>query len=141
MTYFANIPNKRDKIFSGILYLGVYVPLIAWVPLIWLIVVNIKKITIKDFLKYHCYQALLFNMLVFFLPGLLTTLVSFISNLLSILLFFDNTISILASINEWVLNLYFIAIKVIAIYAVIWTMRGKYTDLPPISQAVNYLLR
>lgn len=141
MNYFGNIPDTKEKIFMGALYLGIFIPLLAWVPIIVLIVVNIRQISIKDFIRYHCYQALMFNMLVFFLPGLLTVLANFIGTFLSLFLIFDNSIALMNSLTGLLVNAYYILMQIAAVYALIWTLRGKYTYMPPISQAVNMMLR
>jgi hypothetical protein len=113
----------------------------VFVPIGWIIITNIRKIYQKDFVKYHCYQAVLLNMIIFFLPNFLSLLVSFLSNLLGIFSIFANSVTLLEFISKWVLQAYSLGVQVLAIYALIWTLRGKYTYIPQISQAVNYLLR
>ena len=138
---FYQIPNFKEKLLSASMYLGVYIPLFSWFPLIWLIVINVRRMSVKDFIKYHCYQAILFNMLAFFLPQIFSLLIDFIGNILSFMVIFENTIALLNSMKDLVLVGYFILIKIIAIYGIIWTLRGKFAYIPPISQAVNLLLR
>jgi hypothetical protein len=95
----------------------------------------------KDFNKYHCYQAVLFNMIAFALPKIFELLVEFLANLLSITIIFENSAGILVSSANWLVSIYYILIKIAALYAIIWTARGRFTEIPYISQAVNQLLR
>lgn len=135
-------PELKDKMICASFYTGVFFPfLMPWVPVIWIIVANLRKIHLKDFVKYHCYQAVLLNMVFFALPKILTLLANFIANLLSITVILEKSAIFIQSFVVYGLSIYFILIKVISIYAVIWTARGRFTYLPPISQAVNLLLR
>jgi hypothetical protein len=133
--------NTRDKIICAFLYTAKLIPLLAWGPIIWLVVANIKKIYLKDFIRYHCYQALLVNMLIFFLPHFFVLLMSFVTNLLDILVIFGNSVQLLNLIQNWVLKFYDIGSSLVIIYAFVWTIRGRFTYIPSISQAVNLLLR
>lgn len=136
-----NVPSTKDKILCGFLYTGIFIGFMTIVPLAWIIIANIRKIYLKDFVKYHCYQAVLFNMIVFFLPSLFSLLIEFLTNILSMLVVFDNTISLINLLCVWILKAYDVLVKVIAFYGIIWTWRGRYTYIPPLSQAVNHLLR
>jgi hypothetical protein len=140
MVYF-NAPSFKDKIFCSLMYLGCLFPLFVFYPFIWLIIANLKKIPTKDFVKYHIYQAILFNMIAFFLPEIFQVLVNIFSGILDFFTIFGNTVSLLGSFKNFVIGIYFILIKAIALYGIIWTFRGKYTYIPPVSQAVNLLLR
>jgi len=102
---------------------------------------NIKNLPMKDFVRYHCYQAILFNMIAGFLPQLLGLVVSFIANLLSLLVIFQNSANLLVQATGTIIAVYWLLVKGAAIYAIVWTLRGRFTYLPPISQAVNLLLR
>lgn len=133
--------DLKDKWISATLYTGIFFPVMSWVPIIWIIAINIMKHPIKDFIKYHCYQAILFNMIVFALPQVLSAVVKFIATLLSITVIFENSGNLLVGLVAQIIPLYFLFIKVVAIYAFIWTARGRFTYMPPISQAVNLLLR
>lgn len=141
---YSNLPTVTEKLICAFFYAAIFltfIPFITWLPLVWILIINIRRLPAKDFVKYHCYQALLFNMIALFLPQLLVLLISFLSNLLSIFAVFDGTITLLNSLTVWILSVYYIVIKIAAVYAAIWTLRGKFTYLPPISQAVNMLLR
>lgn len=138
---YGNIPTMRDKLICASFYTALFIPLISWVPIIWVVIANIQKKHMPDFIKYHCYQAILVNMLAYFLPQLLTLLIQFTSNLLSLMVIFDNSILLMNSFNAWFVSVYFIFIKLVAIYGILWTVRGKYTYMPPISQAINMMLR
>lgn len=143
------VPTLQDKILCAILYAGLFVPLITYLPIIWIIVARLKKIYLKEFVLYHCYQALLFNMLIFFLPNAFDLLLSFTVNLLDILfaiipltkLFSDGSSLNLLGIKSFILENYFIFIRILSFYAIIWTLRGKYTNIPPLSKAINHFLR
>jgi hypothetical protein len=138
---FFQAPKIQDRLLCSVLYTGVFIPFITWMPLIWLIIINLRKEYVKDFVKYHCYQAILFNMIVFFLPQLLNLLVDFVSNILSLVSIFDNSVFLLKNICSWLIKVYYLLIELVAVYAIIWTARSKFTYIPPISQAVNLLLR
>jgi hypothetical protein len=137
----VNIPTTKDKILCSVLYSSYFIPLMTFVPIIWIIVSNIRKIYQKDFVKYHCYQAVLLNMIIFFLPSFFSLLISFLSNFLGIFTIFENSISLLGYLSQTLLQAYNLLAQVLTIYAIIWTLRGKYTYIPKISQAINYLLR
>ncbi len=141
-----SLPSVRDKLICAALYSSIFLPMdvglvVNFLPIVIIIYANIKKIYLKDFIKYHCYQAILFNMLVNFLPQLLSLLINFLTTLLSLFVIFNNSIVLIQSFTSWFINIYFIFIKVVAVYAIIWTTRGRYTYMPPLSQAVNLLLR
>lgn len=140
MMYF-NAPNFKDKIFCSLMYLGTFIPLFIYYPFIWLIVANLKKIPNKDFVKYHLYQSILFNMIALFLPEIFAKLIDTLIIILSFIPVFENTIFLLEQTKLFSLNAYFILVKLLGLYAIIWTFRGKFTYLPPLSQAVNLLLR
>jgi hypothetical protein len=136
-----NIPTAKDKIICSILYTSYFIPLISFVPIAWIIIANIKKIYLKDFIKYHCYQAVLLNMIIVFLPSLFSLIVNFVSNALGLFSIFENSVALLEFLGKNFLEFYSYFIQLLALYAVLWTLRGKYTYIPQISQAVNYLLR
>jgi hypothetical protein len=153
-----NTPDAKDKILCSLLYTGIFIPFATLAPIVWIVVANIKKIYLKEFVKYHCFQAVLFNMIIFFLPGLFDLLVSFIGNILEVFIVFAQSLnlpeeiqgfiisseSLLNLLNQFkalILQIYSIFIKVLTFYAIVWTARGKFTYIPPISQAVNQLLR
>jgi len=136
-----NTPTAKDKIMCSILYTSYFIPLISFVPIVWIIIANIKKIYLKDFIKYHCYQAVLLNMIIFFLPSLFSLIINFLSNALGLFSIFENSVALLGFLGKNFLEFYTYFIQLLALYAVLWTLRGKYTYIPQISQAVNYLLR
>lgn len=133
--------SARDKILCGLLYTGIFIPFVNWAPLVWIILINIGKVRAGDFVRYHCYQALIFNMVAFFLPQLFSLVVGLFADILSLLVVFENSANLLRGFSSWLISNYFIFIQIVAIYGVIWTMRGKYTYMPPVSQAANMLLR
>ncbi len=141
MSFYSHNPDWREKIPCAFFYTGIYVPFVSWIPMVWVIVASIKNIHLKDYVRYHCYQAILFNMIAGFLPQLLRLLVSFIANLLSLLTIFQNSANLLVQATDGLIAGYWIFIQLVSIYALIWTLRGRFTYLPPISQAVNLLLR
>lgn len=153
-----NNPDTKDKVLCAVLYTGIFLPYITLAPIIWIVFANIKKIHLKEFVKYHCFQAVLFNMIIFFLPGFFDLVISFLGNLFGIVIVAANSINFPEPINSlilstegfstallqfknFVLGIYMIFAHVLTFYAVIWTARGKYTYIPPISQAVNQILR
>lgn len=141
MNHYPNVPNMKERLACSALYLGSFIPLIGWVPLVWIIVINVRKMHVKDFVKYHCYQSLLFNMVALFLPQLIGVLIEILSSFLDLFGFFGNTVALLNSGFSFIVPFYYLFIQIVSIYALIWTIRGKYTYLPPISQAINNLLR
>jgi len=136
-----NVPNLGDKLICASLYTGLFIPVLSWIPILWIITSSLRKSYMKDFNKYHCYQAVLFNMIAFALPKIFELLVEFLANLLSITIIFENSAGILVSSANWLVSIYYILIKIAALYAIIWTARGRFTEIPYISQAVNQLLR
>jgi hypothetical protein len=133
--------SLKDRIICAFLYSGVFLSFVNWIPLVWIIVAAIRKQYLPDFVKYHCYQAILFNMILGFLPELIKLLVSFTGNFLNLFGIFTKIIQYLNSFTNWFLGVYFIFIQILAVYAIVWTLRGRYTYVPPISQAINLLLR
>lgn len=141
-----NQPKIKDKLicstlYSGILFGGSFFEIMTWVPIIWIVVASIRKSYLPDFIKYHCYQALLFNMIATFLPQLLKLLTSFIANIIDFIPAMHQLAVSINSLTNQFIWVYFIFIKLVAAYAVVWTLRGRYTYIPPISQAVNLVLR
>lgn len=139
-------PKIRDRLicatlYSGILIGGDFYDVVTWVPVVWIVVAAIRKSYLPDFIKYHCYQAILFNMIATFLPRLLKLLTSFIANILDLFPVLHQVANLLNTYTDHFIWAYFIFIKLVAAYAVIWTLRGRYTYIPPISQAVNLILR
>lgn len=130
-----------DKIICASFYAAIFIDLLTWVPLVWIIIASLRKQYLPDFIKYHCYQAILFNMITSFFPQLLRLLIKFITSLLDLFSIFANTISLLNTFTNWFVGVYFVFIQLVAVYAIIWTLRGRYTYVPPLSQAVNLLLR
>ncbi len=135
------LPSIRERIISAVFYTAFFFLPMALGPLICLLIVNLRRIYIKDFFKYHCYQAMLFNMIIFLLPQIFSLLVEFLITILNLLVIFANSAGLLADFKNFILQTYEILIAVVVIYAIVWTARGKFTYLPPISQAVNLLLR
>ena len=136
-----NTAELRDKLICAVLYTGLFIPVMSWIPILWIIFAKIQQLSMKDFVKYHCYQAILFNMIAFVLPRIILLISKFIATLLSITVIFENSGTLLVKLILQIIPIYFLFVKVIAIYAIIWTARGRYTYMPPISQAVNLLLR
>lgn len=134
-------PDWRDKLICASFYLGVFINIFVLIPLVWMVVANLRRIHLKDFVKYHCYQAILLNMIIFFLPKLLGLLAGFLANLLSITVIFEQSGALLINLTNWFLPIYMVLIRVLALYAVIWTARGKFTYIPAISDAIDRHLR
>ena len=160
-----NIPDTKEKILCSVLYICPLLPqssliflLISFSPIVYFIYARSRNLHLKDFIKYHCFQAVLLNMVIFFLPDLFHLLVSFLANIFELIVISLNSLplpefvknliassgNLIDALQEFTLVLlgfYSVLIKVLAIYAAVWTFRGKYTYVPPISQAVNQLLR
>jgi hypothetical protein len=141
-------PDLKDKFLCAIFYVCPFLAvgsllfyLVSFTPLLYFMLSNAKKWNIKDFVKYHCLQAALLNMIIFFLPDLFNLLASFLLMVLDYLVIFENSVNLLTQLKEIIISLYYVLIRVLAVYAMVWTLRGKYTYIPPISQAVNQLLR
>lgn len=134
-------PSIKTKFACAMLYTAIFIGLMTWVPIIWIMIINVRRLAVSDFIRYHCYQAMLFNMISFFLPQLFNLLIKFLLNIISLINIFASTVSSLNIASNWITQIYFVFIKVLAIYAIIWTARGRFTYIPPISQAVNLLLR
>lgn len=141
MSFYSHSPNWREKIPCAFFYMGIFIPYVSWIPLIWILAASIRNIHLKDYVRYHCYQAILFNMIAGFVPQLFSLVISMIANFLSLLAIFENSANALVSGTELIVTVYWGLIRITAIYALIWTLRGRFTYLPPISQAVNLLLR
>ena len=157
-----NIPDMKEKFLCALLYSCPFLArgslaylLISFAPVIYIVYCNYKKIYIKDFVKYHCFQALILNMIIFFLPDLFNLLISFFANLLQIVLLTissanlpeeiaigaNDFVKTIDQMKNFILQIYQTLILVLTLYAIVWTARGKYTYIPPVSQAVNQLLR
>jgi hypothetical protein len=157
-----NVPDMKEKFLCATLYICPFLVrgslaylLISFAPVIYIVFCNYKKIYLKDFVKYHCFQALILNMIVFFLPDLFNLLIAFFENLFEVFFlaissmnlpeemsigindFFDS----IHGIKSFILQIYQTLILVLTLYAIVWTARGKFTYIPPVSQAVNQLLR
>lgn len=138
---YINVPSKREKIFCAVFYLSVFMPILFFFPVIYLVVLNVRKMYMSDFLKYHLYQSILFSMVIFFLPDLVFAIFRFLSTFLSLFAVFDNSIALMGGVITWIAKIYAIAIQVLSLYAFIWTLRGKFTYIPAISRAIDSMLR
>lgn len=134
-------PSIKTKFACSMLYTAVFISLMTWVPIIWIIVINVRRLNVSDYIRYHCYQAMLFNMIAFFVPQLFNLLIEFLINIVNLIGVFGSATASLSIASNWIIHVYFMFIRVIAVYAIIWTARGRFTYMPPISQAVNMLLR
>ena len=157
-----NIPDMKEKLLCAMLYICPFLArgslaylLISFAPVIYIVFCNYRKVYLKDFVKYHCFQALILNMIVFFLPDLFNLLINFLQNLLNVFfvalssanlpeeisLSINNFFSTVEQMKVFILGIYQTLILVLSLYAMVWTARGKFTYIPPVSQAVNQLLR
>ncbi len=151
MMSFYNIPSPKEKLFAASFYLGIFFSLLSWYPFIVILVINIRRIYVKDFLRYHAYQAMLLNMILTLVPNLIGLVISLLSDILS--LFGIHLSQLLSQLCTWqitianqtimfnLLYVYNIFCLALGVYMIVWTARGRFTYLPPVSQAINYLLR
>jgi hypothetical protein len=131
-----------ERILCSIGYLSFLVPLTGFIPLVWIILGNLRKVHMSEFAKYHCYQAVMFSMIIYFFPRLISLLLKILNSLLAVFGdIFIGTIGLLNTLSVIFFQAYFYAAAIVTVYAVVWTIRSKYTYMPPISQAVNSILR
>lgn len=133
--------NLKDRVLCALLYTAPFLGIMTWAPILTLIFINLKKIKVKDFVQYHCYQTLLLNMLMFFIPRLAELLIRFLETMLDLFMAHNHFFRFFGALIHKAGQAYSIAIMLLAAYGIIWTLRGRFTHIPSISQAVNLLLR
>ena len=133
--------SGRDRLLGGLAYAGMFVPLLPLALVVCIVLDNLGRIRLTTFLKYHCYQALILNIVFYFLPGFISTAMKFLAGLLDLTVVFAKTGPILLQFSSFVTGSFGILILAVTIYGMLWTFMGKYTHIPVISQGVNMFLR
>ncbi len=137
MSFHSDKPNWQERIICSSFYLAAPFPALSSIPLLWIIISMMRGVHMRDFARYHCYQTVLYSMTVHFFPDFFRLLIGILANFIGLLAIFQNSADALVSGAESIIQFYERFIIIVTIYALIWTLRGRFTYLPPISQAVS----
>jgi uncharacterized membrane protein len=136
MRTFTQIPDIKEKIGAGIAYLTLGI----W-GLIWLLISRRNYFDQKDFIRFHCYQSILLGLLYMFIPQGISILFSLIIQIIGLVpgtLFITNPIHVMHGLIQGLIHY---GGLVLIIYCVIFSLFGRYTNIPFISQIINRMLR
>lgn len=132
----TQIPNIKEKINCAAAYLTFGI----W-GLIWLLISRKNAYEQKDFVLFHCYQSLFIGMLFAFLPQGLAILFSLIIQIIAIIpssTFITDQLHVIHGLVQTFVRYGGLGL---IIYCVVYSMFGKYTNLPWVSQVINRMLR
>ena len=132
----TQLPDIKEKIGAAITYLTLGI----W-GLIWLLISNRNYFDQKDFIRFHCYQSIFVGLIYMFIPQGFAILFSLIVQIIGLIpgtLFVTDGIHVVHGILQSVFHYGLLAL---IIYCVIFSLLGKYTNIPYVSQLVNRMLR
>lgn len=132
----SQIPDIKEKIGGGVAYLTFGI----W-GLIWLLLSRRTYFEQKDFVRFHCFQSIFIGILYMFIPQGLAILFSLITQFTGFIpgvSLITSTLHVLHGILQSIIHY---GGLVLIIYCVIFSLYGKYTNIPWISQMINRMLR
>ena len=132
----TQIPDVKEKIGAAIAYLTLGV----W-GLVWLLISRKHYFDQKDFVRFHCYQSLFLGMLYLFIPQGIAILFSLITQIFGLLPLLSALVEGLHIIHGMSQSVIHYGGLLLIIYCVIFSLFGKYTNIPWISQIINRMLR
>ena len=132
----SQIPDTKEKIGAGISYLSLGI----W-GLVWLILSRKNYYEQKDYVRFHCYQSIFIGILYMFIPQGLAILFSLLIQIIGLvpgINFVSKSFHVIHGILQTALHYGLLAL---VLYCVVFSLYGKYTNIPWISQMVNRMLR
>lgn len=132
----TQIPNIKDKIGASVSYLTLGI----W-GLIWLLISSRSYFDQKDFIRFHCYQSIFVGLLYMFIPQGFAILFSLIIQILGLIPFLAPVTNGLHVAHGILQQGFHYGLLALIVYCVIFSLFGKYTNIPYISQIANRMLR
>ncbi len=132
----TQIPDIKEKIGAAVAYLTLGI----W-GLIWLLISSRNYFDQKDFVRFHCYQSIFVGLLFMFIPqglAILSSLTIQIIGLIPGTSFVTNGIHVVHGVLQ---SIFHYGLLALIIYCVIFSLLGKYTAIPYVSQIINRMLR
>ena len=132
----TQIPNVKDKIGAAVTYLTLGI----W-GLIWLLISSRNYFDQKDFIRFHCYQSIFVGLLFMFIPQGFSILFSLIIQIIGLI---PGTLPVIEPIHVFhgiLQTAFHYGLLGLIIYCVIFSLFGKYTNIPYVSQIANRMLR
>ena len=132
----TQIPDIKDKIGAAVAYLTLGI----W-GLIWLLISSRNYFDQKDFIRFHCYQSIFVGLLYMFIPQGFAILFSLITQILGLIPFLAPIVEGLHVAHGFLQTGFHYGLLALVVYCVIFSLFGKYTNIPYISQIANRMLR
>ena len=132
----TQIPDIKEKISAAATYLTLGI----W-GLIWLLISKRSYFDQKDFVRFHCYQSIFVGLLYMFIPQGFAILFSLITQILGLIPFLSPVTDGLHVAHGIIQTAFHYGLLALIIYCVIFSLFGKYTNIPYISQIINRMLR
>ncbi len=132
----TQIPNIKDKIGAAVSYLTLGI----W-GLIWLLISSRSYFDQKDFIRFHCYQSIFVGLLYMFIPQGFAILFSLIIQILGLIPFLASVTKGLHVAHGILQQGFHYGLLALIVYCVIFSLLGKYTNIPYVSQIANRMLR
>lgn len=132
----SQIPDIKERIGAMVAYLTLGI----W-GLIWLILSRRTYYDQKDFVRFHCFQSIFIGILYMFIPQGIAILFSLITQILALIPgtdFFVNSFHVVHGILQSTIHY---GGLILIIYCVVFSLYGKFTNIPWISQLINRMLR
>lgn len=132
----TQIPDTKEKIGAALAYLTFGI----W-GLVWLLLSRTPAYFQKDFVRFHCFQSIFIGILYMFIPTGLSIFFSLITQILALIPNTDIFINGFNIIHYSFQQAVYFGGLVLIMYCVIFSIYGKFTNIPFISQMINRMLR
>ncbi|MDD3150401.1 MAG: hypothetical protein PHV68_06165 [Candidatus Gastranaerophilales bacterium] len=133
---YNTMPGMNERIISVLSYLTA-----GMVGFFWIVLSAITKRTLKQFVKFHTYQSIFLSILYYVAKIVLNILLSVIK-IIPIIgkLFFALVFYITQMPFIFGFSILHTAIIVVLVYIIISCLKGKYTELPWVSENIRRMI-
>lgn len=132
----TQIPNIKEKFGAAVTYLTLGI----W-GLIWLLISGKNYFDQKDFIRFHCYQSIFVGLLYMFIPQGFAILFSLIIQIIGLIPIASPITNGLHAFHGILQSIFHYGLLALIIYCVVFSLFGRYTNIPYISQIANRMLR
>ena len=132
----SQIPDIKEKIGAAVAYLTLGI----W-GLVWLLISSKNYFDQKDFVRFHCYQSIFVGLLYMFIPQGFAILFSLIIQIIGLIPIASPIADGLHVAHGILQQIFHYGLLALIIYCVIFSLFGKYTNIPYVSQIINRMLR
>lgn len=132
----SQIPDTKEKLGSALAYLT----LGMW-GLVWLLISRTPAYAQKDFVRFHCFQSIFIGILYMFVPSGVAILFSLLTQVFSLIpgtSFINQILHVLHGSLQSLITFFGL---MLIVYCIVFSLFGKFTNIPYISQAINRMLR